>query len=1012
MKQILKRIDAAFAIILGIIFSFLLIAFAWISLKPQEVSTSLLAFLNKNDLLSGYQLSADSVYLEGGGVRNPLSLTFKKLQVRDSKDQPVINLPRIQLGAGSLILADKSLTLRRDHLGNFVLLSEGQEIILPTTIDDGSDNQKTSILPFWLRKVVIMNGALAFEDELSGKSYQIPDLDIAIREEVLNSHLSANLMIPKLLVDGQEMTIKGQMGYAKLTHSLTFDLHLVNMKLSQFAPIDRRLDALKDLWMPISGTVKGKFRLKEEALQESLISYLNIDLKSPEFADLHINGKISGRMQTPAMRLSVKTGQFDLPFLKENWPKGIGEDALRWVKRSLVSAKVSHAEAKINLSKTSYQAKRLFNKDEIDAVLHIEDAVLKFVHGFPNLQKMQGRVHFEGQGLRGMVDHVLMLSGTKLRRGEGLPKASVKIPDLAKQNIDIFVEVPFQSPLQDVKRFMEATPYKLTEHSPIDLASLKGNLSGTLNMHVIDEISPKEDQASFTLDSNLSSVSLLDESKDFDLNQFNALMKADNESVTIDGKGRWGRYDFALDTKLSAKSQMVDYKGYLPVSLIALGAGEVEPYLSGGITDVQIKRGKSGRLSFKGDTSPLRYRYPDYGILKREAVPGKIEFSAIRKGNQLKIDELDIQDNEINAKNAALEIDLDEGELLAASVDSLIFKGSKVSGNYSYSDNAGYKIGLRGETLNLEPFLQDEEAEDSSESIAEMLDLPKLQLNAQISALRLASDRYLSNLNAAIDCKQAYCQFADISFSAGDVPFRAQLTKEAGQRQLTASTPNLGYLLKTLDLSKQITRGKLSVNAVFQDEQHNRPLTGRAVLEDFNAKQIPLLTRLLTVATLTGVLDMLSGGGLSFQKLVVPFSYKDDHLYIQKAKAVGPSIGLTANGHLDLAEEKIDLQGAVIPAKLVDTALSGIPLIGNIYDAITGGEGLLAVDYKMQKELEKPEISVNPLSALTPGILRNFFDIFEKPVPESIATPTKKAEENLKAVERAIQKMEEQNSDQ
>ena len=54
-----------------------------------------------------------------------------------------------------------------------------------------------------------------------------------------------------------------------------------------------------------------------------------------------------------------------------------------------------------------------------------------------------------------------------------------------------------------------------------------------------------------------------------------------------------------------------------------------------------------------------------------------------------------------------------------------------------------------------------------------------------------------------------------------------------------------------------------------------------------------------------------------------------------------------------------------------------IPVLG---DLLTGGEeggGVFAANYTATGPVESPDISVNPLSALAPGFLRNLFGILE-----------------------------------
>lgn len=51
----------------------------------------------------------------------------------------------------------------------------------------------------------------------------------------------------------------------------------------------------------------------------------------------------------------------------------------------------------------------------------------------------------------------------------------------------------------------------------------------------------------------------------------------------------------------------------------------------------------------------------------------------------------------------------------------------------------------------------------------------------------------------------------------------------------------------------------------------------------------------------------------------------------------------------------------------VNSLLSSIPLVGEI---LTGGSGLIAATYTMKGPSKDPQVSVNPLSILTPGFLR------------------------------------------
>ena len=91
--------------------------------------------------------------------------------------------------------------------------------------------------------------------------------------------------------------------------------------------------------------------------------------------------------------------------------------------------------------------------------------------------------------------------------------------------------------------------------------------------------------------------------------------------------------------------------------------------------------------------------------------------------------------------------------------------------------------------------------------------------------------------------------------------------------------------------------------------------------------------------------------------------------------ASGLSLGFSLKGDIDIDSEKVNLKGVLVPAYAINALIKNIPLVGPI---ITGrkGEGIIGVDYSMVGDGADPEITINPLSIFTPGILRSFFDNF------------------------------------
>ena len=152
------------------------------------------------------------------------------------------------------------------------------------------------------------------------------------------------------------------------------------------------------------------------------------------------------------------------------------------------------------------------------------------------------------------------------------------------------------------------------------------------------------------------------------------------------------------------------------------------------------------------------------------------------------------------------------------------------------------------------------------------------------------------------------------------------------------------------------------------------PWRGRMLITDFRIVDVPLLTRILSLGSLTGIADAMTGKGITFARLDVPYIFKDKVLALNKARAVGAALGLTANGEIDFARERLKLVGTLVPANTINSFLGNIPLVGKILTGIEGA-GVFAMTYGIEGPLNKPTVTVNPLTALAPGFLRDLIGV-------------------------------------
>ena len=131
------------------------------------------------------------------------------------------------------------------------------------------------------------------------------------------------------------------------------------------------------------------------------------------------------------------------------------------------------------------------------------------------------------------------------------------------------------------------------------------------------------------------------------------------------------------------------------------------------------------------------------------------------------------------------------------------------------------------------------------------------------------------------------------------------------------------------------------------------------------------LNRLFSAGSLTGVVDLLGGSGITVDSLDVPFSSRNSVISVKGAIASG-SVGATADGYIDRPHNQVALKGTLVPAYGINSLASNLPILGNIL-ASKKGEGIFGVTYSATGNADEPKISTDPVSAFAPGFLRRIF---------------------------------------
>ncbi len=197
-------------------------------------------------------------------------------------------------------------------------------------------------------------------------------------------------------------------------------------------------------------------------------------------------------------------------------------------------------------------------------------------------------------------------------------------------------------------------------------------------------------------------------------------------------------------------------------------------------------------------------------------------------------------------------------------------------------------------------------------------------------------------------------------------------TKSYAQ-EIRVESDSAGALLRGMGLFAHLKGGKARLKGTTEGWGSALSLKAKLKVDDANLVAKSALNPQVSEGVVSGLDKYLEDGAVQLDEIRMPFDYNAGLLDINNMRAHGPTLGMTMEGQLEAATDRVNMNGVIVPAYGLNSLIGKIPLVGNI---LTGGKGkgVFGISYRIKGAMEKPDVSVNPLSTLAPGFLRLFFE--------------------------------------
>ena len=163
----------------------------------------------------------------------------------------------------------------------------------------------------------------------------------------------------------------------------------------------------------------------------------------------------------------------------------------------------------------------------------------------------------------------------------------------------------------------------------------------------------------------------------------------------------------------------------------------------------------------------------------------------------------------------------------------------------------------------------------------------------------------------------------------------------------------------------------------FYSSKMNNISKSKLKIYDFKLKELPVLTKLLTLASLQGIADLLSGEGIRFDEMEMNFKNSSNLMTIDELYAIGPAISILMSGYIE-EDKLVSLRGTLVPATTINKTVSSIPILGKILVGDKTGEGVFGVSFKIKGKPKDLKTTVNPIKTLTPRFITRTLEKIKK----------------------------------
>ena len=380
----------------------------------------------------------------------------------------------------------------------------------------------------------------------------------------------------------------------------------------------------------------------------------------------------------------------------------------------------------------------------------------------------------------------------------------------------------------------------------------------------------------------------------------------------------------------------------------------------------------TGKMGDSNKDDPLTLDADLTSIAVDELLPGWVKpagksarlVATVTKGpKSVRFDDLAITSPGVSVKGS-VEVD-NSGELISANFPVFALSdGDKVSVKADRGNDGALHVVMRGDVFDGRNFVKSSLAGHTVEKKHKQADL---DLDVKLGIVAGHNGETLRGVDLKLARRNGHIRSFTLAAKIGrDAPLIGDLRLRSrdNHQVLFLETDDAGALFRFTDMYPRMYGGKMWV-AMDPPTQDQAPQVGHLYISNFVVRGEQALQRVINDAP---------GGqrnAVEFTELHSDFTRFPGRMAVRDGVVRGPLVGATIEGQIDYVRDDVHLRGTFVPFYGLNNMFGQIPIVGMF---LGGGsnEGLVGITYEAVGPPGAPRITVNPVTAIAPGLLRKF----------------------------------------